>query len=76
MGSFACRPHSIAKLSVDSRIKIQGLEAKHANTAEIGKVAQYEALKLIWDDNTKEKIIGYLKDHIESIRHGKYTLRR
>ena len=67
-------PHSIAKLSVDSRIKIQGLEAKHANTAEIGKVAQYEALKLIWDDNTKEKIIGYLKDHIESIRHGKYTL--
>jgi len=67
-------PHSIADLPVDSRIKMQGLEAKHANTAYIGRVAQIEALKLIWADKTKEQVIGYLQGHISDIRHGKFPV--
>ena len=53
---------------------MQGLEAKHANTAEIGRIAQYEALKLIWDDKPKEEVVSYLKQHIDSVRNGDYNL--
>jgi len=61
-------PHSIADLPVDSRIKIQGLEAKHANTAEIGRQAQYGALKLIWADAPNGEVLKFLTDHIADIR--------
>ena len=43
-------PFDISNEPVDDRIKIQGLEAKHTNTAIIGKKAQIESMKLIWDD--------------------------
>lgn len=62
-------PHSVAKLPVDDRIKIQGLEAKHANTAEIGRQAQMGALKLIWDDRGKEEVLDFLNDHIGRVRN-------
>lgn len=67
-------PHSIAKLEVGSRIKMQGLEAKHANTAMVGRIAQIEALKLIWDDKTKEEVVAYLQGHIDDVRNGVFPL--
>lgn len=67
-------PHSIAKLPVGSRIKMQGLEAKHANTAVVGRDAQVGALHLIWDDNPPEVVLKYLQSHIDDIRNGKFTI--
>ena len=64
-------PHSISELPVESRIKIQGLEAKHANTAEIGRHAQYGALKLIWADRPSAEVLEFLQNHIENIRERK-----
>ena len=42
-------PFDIGKLPVDDRIKMQGLEAKHTNTAKIGRDIQINAIKMIWD---------------------------
>lgn len=67
-------PHSIAKLPVESRIKIQGLEAKHANTAEIGRQAQLGALKMIWDEEPPNVVLKFLKNHVDSILNGKVPI--
>ena len=63
-------PHSIAKLPVDDRIKMQGLEAKHTNTAKVGREAQIESIKLIWDDEEPEVVLNMVKDLISAVRNG------
>jgi DNA polymerase elongation subunit (family B) len=63
-------PFDIANLPVDKRIKMQGLEAKHTNTAEIGRTAQIEAMKLIWDDKPAEDVLDYLRSVVDSVRNG------
>ena len=63
-------PFDIAKEPVDKRIKMQGLEAKHTNTAQVGRTAQLESIKMIWDDATPEQVMEYVTDLIESVREG------
>ena len=63
-------PFSVQNVDIKSRMKMQGLEAKHANTAKIGREAQYTALKLIWDGASTEEVVNALKNHIEMIRMG------
>ena len=63
-------PFDIGNLPVDKRIKMQGLEAKHTNTAEIGRTAQIEAMKLIWDDRPADEVLHYLKGVVDSVRNG------
>ncbi len=61
-------PFDISNEPVDDRIKIQGLEAKHTNTAIIGKKAQIESMKLIWDDEPPEVVLDYVKSYIAKIK--------
>jgi len=63
-------PFSISKVDIDSRIKMQGLEAKHANTAKIGRKAQMDAIKMIWDDAHPQEVLGMLRRFVKSIRDG------
>tara|TARA_B100000963_G_scaffold361589_1_gene397932 strand:- start:15315 stop:17972 length:2658 start_codon:yes stop_codon:yes gene_type:complete len=63
-------PFSIQKVDIKNRMKMQGLEAKHANTAKIGRDAQFKALELIWDGASTETVVGAMKDHIAMIRSG------
>lgn len=63
-------PFDIGNLPVDKRIKMQGLEAKHTNTAEIGRTAQIEAMKLIWDDRPADEVLHYLRGVVDSVRSG------
>lgn len=64
-------PHSITKVELKRRIKMQGLEAKHANTAKIGRDVQYQALELIWDGASLEVVVDAMKKRIEDIREGR-----
>lgn len=61
----------IAKEAVEDRMKIQGLEAKHANTSPVGRGVQLRALHNIWDDMSPEEVKEDLLDYIQNIRDGK-----
>ena len=63
-------PFDIGKLPVDSRIKMQGLEAKHTNTAPIGREVQIEAMKMIWDDKRPQEVLSYVQGVIQQVRDG------
>jgi len=63
-------PFDIGNLPVDKRIKMQGLEAKHTNTAQIGRTAQVEAIKMIWDEIPGEEVLTYLRGIADSVRGG------
>lgn len=63
-------PFDIGQEPVDKRIKLQGLEAKHTNTAPIGKEVQLECLKMIWDGETALSVLNYVQSYIETIRNG------
>ena len=69
-------PFSVQNVDIKSRMKMQGLEAKHANTAKIGREAQYTALKLIWDGASTEEVVNALKNHIQMIRMGRRSRQR
>ena len=60
----------IAKEAVEDRMKIQGLEAKHANTSPVGRGVQLRALHNIWDDMAPEEIKEDLLQYIQNIRDG------
>jgi len=64
-------PFDIGNKPVDSRIKMQGLEAKHTNTAPIGREIQIESMKMIWDNETPEKVLEYITQKISDVRAGK-----
>jgi len=64
-------PFSISEVEIDSRIKMQGLEAKHANTAKIGRKAQMDAIKMIWDEASPEEVLAMLRGYVSDIRNGK-----
>jgi DNA polymerase elongation subunit (family B) len=63
-------PFDIMRLDVDSRIKMQGLEAKHTNTAPIGREVQIESMKMIWDDKSPKSVLNYVTDVISKVRAG------
>ncbi len=67
-------PHSIAELPVESRIKMQGLEAKHTNTAKIGRDAQMNSLKMIWDETDPREVLDYLRCFVQDIKDSKIPL--
>ncbi len=60
----------VAEEAVEDRMKIQGLEAKHANTSAVGRGIQLNALFDIWDDKSPEEIKDSLLKYIENIRNG------
>jgi len=60
----------IAKEAVEDRMKIQGLEAKHANTSPVGRGVQLKALHNIWDDMPPEEVKVDLLHYIQNIRDG------
>ena len=60
----------IAKEAVEDRMKIQGLEAKHANTSPVGRGVQLRALHNIWDDMSPEEVKEDLLQYIQNIRDG------
>jgi DNA polymerase elongation subunit (family B) len=60
----------VAEEAVEDRMKIQGLEAKHANTSPVGRGIQLNALFDIWDDKSPEEIKDSLLKYIENIRNG------
>jgi DNA polymerase elongation subunit (family B) len=60
----------IAKEAVDDRMKIQGLEARHANTSPVGRGIQLSALKDIWDDKSASTVTQNLLKYIDNIRQG------
>lgn len=60
----------IAKEAVGDRMKIQGLEAKHANTSPVGRGIQLRALHNIWNDMEPEDVKNDLLDYIKNIRDG------
>jgi len=62
----------IANEAVEDRMKIQGLEAKHANTSVVGRNAQLGALFDIWADKSPEQVKQGLMKHIEEVRTGGY----
>ena len=64
-------PFDIGKLPVDDRIKMQGLEAKHTNTAKIGRDIQINAIKMIWDEKEAEEVLSYLQNFIKDIKDNK-----
>ena len=66
--------HSIANIDVEDRMKIQGLEAKHANTSPAGRGVQLLALKSIWDDKSPEEVKQLLLDYIENVRSDDYPV--
>jgi DNA polymerase, archaea type len=63
-------PFDIGNEPVDSRIKMQGLEAKHTNTAPIGREVQIESMKMIWDDQAPEKVLAYVMNTIQKVTAG------
>lgn len=63
-------PFDIGNEPVDSRIKMQGLEAKHTNTAPIGREVQIESMKMIWDDKSPKSVLEYVMGTIEEVRAG------
>jgi DNA polymerase elongation subunit (family B) len=63
-------PFDIGSEPVDSRIKMQGLEAKHTNTAPIGREVQIEAMKMIWDDKSPKSVLNYVTGVISKVRSG------
>lgn len=63
-------PFDIGELPVDSRIKMQGLEAKHTNTAPIGREVQIESMKMIWDDRPANEVFAYVEEVIDKVRSG------
>lgn len=63
-------PFDIGKEPVDSRIKMQGLEAKHTNTAPIGREVQIESMKMIWDDKSPKSVLSYVSSVISKVRAG------
>ncbi len=60
-------PFDVAKLPVEDRMKIQGLEAKFTNTARIGREIQVECLKRIWDDCSSQELLDYIKGYIAEV---------
>ena len=63
-------PFDIGEEPVDSRIKMQGLEAKHTNTAPIGREVQIESMKMIWDDKSPKSVLNYVTGVISKVRSG------
>ena len=63
-------PFDIGSEPVDARIKMQGLEAKHTNTAPIGREVQIESMKMIWDDQPPNKVLEYITNTIQRVRAG------
>jgi len=63
-------PFDIGGYDVDSRIKMQGLEAKHTNTAMVGREVQLESLKMIWDDCPANAVFDYIKNLVDRIIDG------
>lgn len=63
-------PFDIGNAPVDSRIKMQGLEAKHTNTAPVGRKIQIDCLKMIWDDKPASEVFGYAKQLVQSVIDG------
>lgn len=63
-------PFDIGRAPVDSRIKMQGLEAKHTNTAPIGREVQIEAMKMIWDDRPAQEVLSYIEEVVDKVRGG------
>ena len=63
-------PFDIANEPVDDRIKMIGLEAKHTNTAPVGRTAQVEAIKMIWDDTDPQEILAFLQGLVSKVRNG------
>jgi DNA polymerase elongation subunit (family B) len=61
---------SISNEAVEDRMKIQGLEAKHANTSPVGRGIQLKALHMLWDDHTPEEVKESLLEYIANIRDG------
>ena len=61
---------SISNEAVEDRMKIQGLEAKHANTSPVGRGIQLKALHMLWDDHTPEEVKESLLEYISNIRDG------
>jgi DNA polymerase elongation subunit (family B) len=49
---------------------MQGLEAKHTNTAPIGREVQIESMKMIWDDKSPKSVLNYVTDVISKVRAG------
>jgi DNA polymerase elongation subunit (family B) len=66
--------HSIANIDVEDRMKIQGLEAKHANTSPAGRGIQLLALKEIWDDNSPSEVKASLLEYIDEVRSEDYPV--
>ena len=66
--------HSIANIDVEDRMKIQGLEAKHANTSPAGRGIQLLALKEIWDDNSPSEVKASLLEYIDEVRSEEYPV--
>lgn len=66
-------PFSISEVDIDNRIKMQGLEAKHANTAKIGRDAQMSAIKAIWAGVSPQDVLEMLRTYIGNIREGKVS---
>jgi len=61
-------PFDIMKEAIDDRIKMQGLDARFANTANITRRIQKESLKLIWDERPNAEVVEYINSEIQKVR--------
>ena len=63
-------PFDIGERPVDSRIKMQGMEAKATNTSKVGKTVQLDAIKMIWDGAKPQEVLAHLKKLIADVKSG------